>query len=87
MSLKPHPPLTRSPDGDATGIPRLRAPSHGEGFIGSGLLPGKAYVTRSPDGNAASILRLRAPDRGEGLCRAVQHALEPSPEEKVAAEG
>jgi hypothetical protein len=47
--LKPHPPLTRSPfsehgegfysarspDGDATGIPRLRAPEHGEGFIDS----------------------------------------------------
>jgi hypothetical protein len=26
----------RSPDGDATGIPRLRAPVHGEGFYGMG---------------------------------------------------
>ena len=49
--LRPHPPLTRSPGGDATGIPRLRAPSHGEGLCKEAVLymtlASRAYAPRA----------------------------------------
>ena len=48
---------TRSPDGDATGIPRLRAPEHGEGLYRGAVL----------DMDATGIPRLRAPEHGEGF--------------------
>ena len=59
--LKPHPPLKRSPDGDATGIPRSRAPEHGEGYFSS----------RSHDGDATGIPRLRAPSHEKAFTFAV----------------
>ena len=109
--LRPHPPLTRSPfpehgegffssrspAGDATGIPRLRAPSHGEGLCRGPLtgmppasracappLTEKAFLVRGPLPGMPPASRACAPPLTEkAFDCAVPHSPEPSPEGKV----